>query len=36
MGFAGSGQLTALSDRRLIRSLSAFSLAEEDQVNENA
>src|SRR5438094_10597579 len=29
-------KLTALPDRRLIRSLSAFSLAKEDQVNENA
>ncbi|PYJ26511.1 MAG: hypothetical protein DME80_02835 [Verrucomicrobia bacterium] len=26
----------SLPDRRLIRSLSAFSLAKEDQVNENA
>jgi hypothetical protein len=29
-------KLTALPDRRLIRSLSAFSLAKEDEVNENA
>ncbi len=29
-------KLTALPDRRLIRSLSAFSLTKEDQVNENA
>ena len=29
-------KLAALPDRRLIRSLSAFSLAKEDQVNENA
>ena len=29
-------KLTALPDRRLIRSLSAFSLAKENQVNENA
>jgi drug/metabolite transporter (DMT)-like permease len=29
-------KVTALHDRRLIRSLSAFSLAKEDQVNENA
>jgi hypothetical protein len=29
-------KLTALANRRLIRSLTAFSLAKEDQVNENA
>jgi len=29
-------KLTALLGRRLIRSLSAFSLAKEDQVNKNA
>jgi hypothetical protein len=34
--FGRQGKFTALRDRRLIRSLSAFSLANEDQVNENA
>jgi hypothetical protein len=29
-------KFTALPDRRPVRSLSAFSLAKEDQVNENA
>ena len=35
MSWQAQDKLTALSDRRLIRSLSAFSLAKEDQVNEN-
>jgi hypothetical protein len=33
---APQDKLTALPDRRLIRSFSAFSLAKEDQVNDNA
>jgi hypothetical protein len=35
--FSGSNERGgSLPDRRLIRSLSAFSLAKEDQANENA